>query len=78
MKKSMMDRISKKKMSRSKMKNCGDIKERERDSWVIEYSIYQGGDKDHRGITDTCRWRVEEVQIEENGKEQTPDWGGIK
>lgn len=25
---------------------------------LIEYNICQGGDEDHRGITDTCRWRV--------------------
>lgn len=42
MKKSMMARISKKKMSRSKMKNCGDTKGREEDGWATEDIIYQG------------------------------------
>lgn len=64
MKKSMMARISKKKMSRSKMKNCGDTKGREEGGWATEDIIYQGEIKKK-----TCRCGVYEEQIEEKEKD---------
>lgn len=49
MKKSMIDRISRKKMSRSRIKNCGDTKWRVKTNEPLNSSFISTVQKDNKG-----------------------------
>lgn len=54
MKKSMMDRISRKKMSRRRMKNCGDTKGRERTAELLNTPFISEEENTTKGIMGIC------------------------